>query len=271
MSSKRYWLALLSSVISPRSSSRVHAREIGGGDLQVVPVVRGNRAARLAEDQLLVEPDRMRAATPSASSVTWPARRGSRHRTARCARPFRRGVELDIRHPSRSRPKRAGSGAWTRIRLPHGQLTSICAPLRSNAKRVPSSSGRTRREGRRDELEVRDDQPDPAAQHLCRAGRQVELARADVDPGVVDADAQVRVAREAQAHHVEHDRELLVGHRDVDVAELDDVADVLRAAVVGRRAGRDGGHRRSPGRPFLHRGLAPRAPQAWQACLGNRA
>ena len=78
-----------------------------------------------------------------------------------------------------------------------------------------------------------------AAQHLGRAHRQMELAGADIDPGVVHPRGQVRVARQPQTHHVKNNRLLLVGHHHVDMAKLDDVADVLRAAVKrGRGHGR---------------------------------
>ena len=65
------------------------------------------------------------------------------------------------------------------------------------------------------------------------AGRQVELAAADVDPHVFQARHQVRVARQAEAHEVVGDGLALVGHADVDVAELDDVAEVFDGAVEG--------------------------------------
>ena len=75
-------------------------------------------------------------------------------------------------------------------------------------------------------------EPGMAAHHLRLAGRQVELAAADVDPHVADAGHQVGVAREAEPGDVEQCGQLLVGNAGVDVLEDDDVADVLGGPIV---------------------------------------
>ena len=58
-----------------------------------------------------------------------------------------------------------------------------------------------------------------------------ELTATDIHPHVLEPRHQVRVAGEAQAHQVEGDRLRLVGHRDVDVPQFDDVAEVLDRPV----------------------------------------
>ena len=68
---------------------------------------------------------------------------------------------------------------------------------------------------------------DGAPQHLGVALGQVELLRPDVDPHVGGAEVDVGIAGEAESAHVEQRGELLVGHRDVDVLERQQVADVL--------------------------------------------
>jgi hypothetical protein len=70
-----------------------------------------------------------------------------------------------------------------------------------------------------------------AAQHLRLAARQVELAAPDIDPHVGVGHHQVGIAREPEAGNVEQGGEPLVGDGDVDVLEMDDVADVLSGAI----------------------------------------
>jgi hypothetical protein len=109
-------------------------------------------------------------------------------------------------------------------------VTSIWLPWRAKPNRVPCSCPSTF-SSRHQAVEVGHHQADRAAQHLRGADRQVELAAADVDPGIVDTGLQERVPSEPEAHDVEHHRLLLVGHAQVHVAELHDVADVFGAAV----------------------------------------
>ncbi len=72
---------------------------------------------------------------------------------------------------------------------------------------------------------------DPA-QDLAAAGRQMELALPDIDPHIVGAGADEGVAGEAEPGHVEERGQALLGHGGVDVAETDDVADILDRAIV---------------------------------------
>ncbi len=80
-------------------------------------------------------------------------------------------------------------------------------------------------------FQVRQHQPGRAAHHLGAACRQMELAAPDIDPHVLQARHQIRVAGQAQAHDVIGGGQALIGHQHVDVAELDYVAEILRRAV----------------------------------------
>src|SRR5262249_18898323 len=64
------------------------------------------------------------------------------------------------------------------------------------------------------------------------AARHVDLRAAEVEPDVLQARADVRVARRAQARDVEQHRQALVVDAAVEVLEVDDVADGLGRAVV---------------------------------------
>jgi hypothetical protein len=70
-----------------------------------------------------------------------------------------------------------------------------------------------------------------AAHHLRLAGRQVELAAPDIHPHVGVGRHHVWVARQPETRHVEQLREALVRNLDVDVLEMDRVAEVLGGAV----------------------------------------
>ena len=59
----------------------------------------------------------------------------------------------------------------------------------------------------------------------------VHLRAAEVHPHVLEAHEEVRVARAAQSDDVEQGREALVGNADVEVLEMDDVADRAGFAV----------------------------------------
>jgi hypothetical protein len=80
-------------------------------------------------------------------------------------------------------------------------------------------------------LAARDHQRGVAAQHLRLAGRQVELAAPDIHPHVGVGRHHVRVARQPEPRHIEQLRQPLVRDLDVDVLEMDRVAEVLGGAV----------------------------------------
>src|SRR5262252_1888883 len=64
------------------------------------------------------------------------------------------------------------------------------------------------------------------------AARHVDLRPTEVEPDVLQAREDVRVARRAQARDVEQHRQALVVDAAVEVLEVDDVADGLGRAVV---------------------------------------
>src|SRR5262249_31932271 len=79
---------------------------------------------------------------------------------------------------------------------------------------------------------VRDDQSGDAAQHVRLPGRQMKLAYPDIDPHVAGAGIEEGVAREAETGDVIARGQLLVGDANIHVTEIDDVAEILRRAVM---------------------------------------
>jgi hypothetical protein len=55
----------------------------------------------------------------------------------------------------------------------------------------------------------------------------MELAHPDIDPHVAGAGIEKRIAREAETADVVMRREVLVVNANVDVPEIDDVAEIL--------------------------------------------
>src|SRR5689334_7390635 len=78
-------------------------------------------------------------------------------------------------------------------------------------------------------LGVGDHETHVAGEALPAARRQMELLLADVGPHVVEADREIRVAREAETDDIEKNRLRLVGDRDVQMLQQNDVADVFFA------------------------------------------
>ena len=60
----------------------------------------------------------------------------------------------------------------------------------------------------------------------------MKLAHSHVDPHITDPDVEVRIAREAKARDVEMRRQPLIGDVEIDVAQTDNIAEVLGGAVV---------------------------------------
>src|SRR5262249_15875171 len=79
---------------------------------------------------------------------------------------------------------------------------------------------------------VRDDQAGDAAQHVGLAGRQMELAHSDIDPHVAGASVEKGIARKTEAGDVILRCQTLVADADIDVPEIDDIAEILRRPVV---------------------------------------
>src|SRR5262245_49301531 len=76
------------------------------------------------------------------------------------------------------------------------------------------------------------DQAGDAAQHVGLPGGQVELAHADIDPHQATAGVEEGIAGEAEAGDVIMRRQVRVADADVDVPEIDDVAQILGRAIV---------------------------------------
>src|SRR6516165_7222155 len=70
-----------------------------------------------------------------------------------------------------------------------------------------------------------------AAQHVRPPDRQMELAYADIDPHVAGAGIEERIAGEAETGDVVMGRQVLIADADIDVPEIDDVAEILGRAV----------------------------------------
>ena len=80
---------------------------------------------------------------------------------------------------------------------------------------------------------VRNDQSDMAAQHLRMTGGQMELAAPDVHPHVVVGRHHVGIARQTETRAVIDLSRGLVGNIDVDVLEVDRIAEVFGRAIEG--------------------------------------
>ena len=136
--------------------------------------------------------------------------------------------------PRRIGPNRAGSGVWTRMRLPQGQVVSTASAASRKLNLVPSRYFCALCSRRSSASRSGITSGDGAADDFGAARRQMELAAAGIDPHVVQAGHQVRVAGQAEAHQIERDGLALVRHAHVDVAEFDDVAEVFGGPVEGR-------------------------------------
>ena len=71
-----------------------------------------------------------------------------------------------------------------------------------------------------------------AAQHIRVAGRQMKLALADIDPHVVGSGEHEGVAGEAEPGQIKLGRQPLIVDSEIDVFETDEVAKILRRAIV---------------------------------------
>src|SRR6478752_6068313 len=70
-----------------------------------------------------------------------------------------------------------------------------------------------------------------AAQHLRCASRQMKLTPADIDPHVGVRHHQIGIAGQPETGDIEQRRQPLVGDSDVDMLEMDRVAEILCGAV----------------------------------------
>src|SRR5438067_392130 len=88
-----------------------------------------------------------------------------------------------------------------------------------------------RREPIEQGLTARNDNAGMAPQHLRVSARQMKLAAADIDPHVAVGHHQIGVAGKPEARDIEQRGQALIRHLDVDVFEMDRVAEVFGGAV----------------------------------------
>ena len=91
--------------------------------------------------------------------------------------------------------------------------------------------GRHRGQAIKQSLAARNHKASPAAKDLRRAGRQVKLAAADIHPHVGVGHHQIGVPGQAEAGDIKQGRQPLVGDLDIDMFEMDRVAEVFGGAV----------------------------------------
>ena len=133
--------------------------------------------------------------------------------------------------PSWTLPKRSTSGVCTVMRLPHGHTVLDAVVALAEFEFCAFERLLHALEPVQERFTVRHDQAGDAAQHVGLAHRQVELAHADIDPHVAGAGVEKGIARIAEPGDVEMRGEVLIVDADIDVADADDVADVLGGAV----------------------------------------
>src|SRR5262249_19355062 len=75
-------------------------------------------------------------------------------------------------------------------------------------------------------------QPGHATQDFRCSHRQVELAHADIDPHVTGAGIEEWIARQSESADIVVGRNVLIADADVDMTEIDDVAEILRSTLV---------------------------------------
>ena len=132
--------------------------------------------------------------------------------------------------PSTMAPKRAGSGSKHAAHCPTGSARRRDRAAPRTKKRVPRSAAAPCASARAAPA-ARNHQADPAAKVLRRAVRQMKLRGAGIDPHVVHAGHHVRVARQAQVRHIELRRHQLVRHGQIQMLEVDDVAEILDSSI----------------------------------------
>ena len=199
----------------------------------MVAVELRHRLVALAEDEDLIQADRRDR--PRSVALPVDVRRGRQDLAVeagdRFGRPDR-GGQLDIGQAERG-PAEARVGLMAADAVaPGGDGIDEVVVLLEREERLRQHRlhGREPAQQRRP---LRQHQPRDPAHDLRLAGRQVELAPADVGPHVVDARHQIGVAREAEAAHVVERRQALVGDAGVDVLQRHDIAEVLRRPIEG--------------------------------------
>ena len=194
-------------------------------------VVGRQRAICFTKDQMLADADLHMGV--AAGAVLSDVGRRRHHASIEARNAFRRSkrnVELDIRDAQRDRIEALGRRVTSDTIAPRASRLDkriVFLEIKAGAVETlaqPSQSHQQR-------LAIGDDDSDVTAHHLGLARRQMKLAASDVHPHIADAGHQVGIARQPESDHIEERRELLIGDGDVDVLELDDIAEVLCGPV----------------------------------------
>ena len=217
----------------------VRAGEVGHIYGDVMAVVGRNGLCRFPEVERLAAVDA--DVGDRGAAVAFDARGGLHHVPIEAANAFR-GARFDrdfhVRQPE-LHVAEARSGCVAAQAIAPRAGDGDVALRRRPAERGAGQPLLHTREAALQRVEVGHHDADVAAEDLRVAGREVELLAADVDPHVARTDHHVRVAGQPQAGHVERGGHPLVRHRDVDVFQRQQIADVLAAAVVAFRCRHD--------------------------------
>src|SRR5205823_875647 len=103
----------------------------------------------------------------------------------------------------------------------------VLAELKARVGKLLGNRSQSRQQG----LAARNHEAGMAAQHLRVSCRQMELAATDIDPHIVVGRHQIGIAREPEPGHVEQRCEMLVRYGDVDVLEMNGIAEILGGAI----------------------------------------
>ena len=140
-------------------------------------------------------------------------------------------VELDIGDAERDAPEPRGVRLVAAHAIAPGtyrlDMVVVLAEGEGGAGQFGGDGGEPLEQG----LAAGDDDAGMAAQHLRRAARQMKLAAADIDPHVAVGHHQIGIAGQPETGDIEQGRQPLVGHLDVDVFEMDRVAEIFGGAV----------------------------------------
>ena len=142
-----------------------------------------------------------------------------------------RYVELDIGNAERDAPEARGVRLVAAHAIAPGADGLDMVVVLAECERGAFQLLRDRRQPLKQRLAPGDDDSGMAAKHLRRAVRQMKLALADIDPHVGVRHHQIGIAGQPEAGDIEQRRQPLIGHRDVDVLEMDRVAEVFCGAV----------------------------------------
>ena len=142
-----------------------------------------------------------------------------------------RNIELDIGNAERDAPEARGVRFVAAHAIAPGAGRLDMVVVLAEFERGAFQLLRDRRQPLKQRLAPGDDDCGMAAKHLRSTIRQMKLALADIDPHVGVRHHQIGIAGQPEAGDIEQRRQPLIGHRDVDVLEMDRVTEVFCGAV----------------------------------------